>query len=363
MKVSIIGTNGLPCRYGGWDNLLYQFTSRYSDCINFVVYTSVYDVEEKIEFYNGASIKYINLKANGYQSVLYDIFGMVDAVFSKSDVLLVLGTSGCIFFPILKLFRFKTVLNPDGAEWKRSKWSWFPRAYLKFSEYLGVKFATHVIADNKVIQNELLHSYGIKSTLIEYGADHVIPCRLNNSEKLPYGLCVNGYAFKVCRIVPENNIDVILEAFAEVGMKLVLVGNWNFSDYGKSLRGKFSDFNNLLLLDPIYDQAKLDLLRSNCAIYIHGHSVGGTNPSLVEAMYLGLCCVVFDADYNRETTSNSAIYFQSKDQLIKEIVKINKLPGGYASVGDNLQRVAQDRYRWSDICLKYKNVITCVANV
>ena len=120
-----------------------------------------------------------------------------------------------------------------------------------------------------------------------------------------------NYAFKVCRIEPENNVHLILEAFYKYPLlNIVLVGNWNNSVYGKQLKLQFESFENIYLLEPIYDQNILNQLRSNCYLYIHGHSAGGTNPSLVEAMYLELPIIAYDINYNRETTSNKALYFK-----------------------------------------------------
>jgi glycosyltransferase involved in cell wall biosynthesis len=115
------------------------------------------------------------------------------------------------------------------------------------------------------------------------------------------------YACKVCRIEPENNVHVVLDAFSKLPRHtLVFIGNWNNSEYGRALREKYKDNTNMHLLDPIYDQRTLDVIRGNCFLYIHGHSAGGTNPSLVEAMYLGLPVIAFDVSYNRTTTDNSS---------------------------------------------------------
>ena len=149
-KLAIIGTNGLPGRYGGWDQLLNHLTISLSEKYEIVVYTSSHNAIKGLKKYNGANLRVIPLKANGAQSVLYDGVSLLDASF-KYDILLVLGTSGCIFLPIIKLFSKKIILNPDGAEWKRGKWNFLIKSFLKFSEKLGVKFADIVVADNVII--------------------------------------------------------------------------------------------------------------------------------------------------------------------------------------------------------------------
>ena len=159
--------------------------------------------------------------------------------------------------------------------------------------------------------------------------------------------------------MPENNIDMILEAFKKAErLKLVVVGNWEFSSYGKELRNEYKDNANLLLLDPIYDQKALDELRSNCKIYLHGHSVGGTNPSLVEAMNLGLLILAFDVEFNRETMESKGLYFsESTDiEFIINLLMDNKVD--ISSHQKALLEIAKRRYNWKLITNKYKEIFS-----
>lgn len=353
--IGIIGTNGLPGRYGGWDQLLNHLTILLRNRFSFIVYTSSFNAKKGLTKVNGAKLKIIHLKANGVQSIPYDILSMIHAA-HKYDILLVLGTSGCIFLPIIKLFRKKVILNPDGAEWKRGKWSKPAQWFLKISEEFGVKYADIVITDNKIIQQYIFDTYGINSELIEYGGDNANYIPIKNETLKKYGIERNKYAFKVCRIEPENNIDMILEAFKDSSLKLILIGNWKFSAYGISLRSKYAECKNLLLLDPIYEQQQLDELRGNCGLYIHGHSVGGTNPSLVEAMNLGLCCIVYKVDYNIETTENNAIYFKSKHDLQGIIANYENNKIDTNSFKIKMLEIAKRRYLWSIIIEKYAQV-------
>lgn len=354
-KIAIIGTNGLPGRYGGWDQLLNHLTKSLSEKHEIIVYTSSYNAVKGLKEYNGAKLKIIPLKANGFQSVLYDGISMFHAVI-KYDILLILGTSGCIFLPFMKIFNKKIILNPDGAEWKRGKWNAFVKWFLKKSEDIGIKFSDIVVADNKIIQEYIHNEYSIKSELIAYGGDNAKYVNLENETKIKYGIEKNKYAFKVCRIEPENNIYLILEAFKGLEIKLVLIGNWNFSLYGINLRNDYKEYDNLILLDPIYHQQTLDELRANCGIYVHGHSVGGTNPSLVEAMNLGLFCTVFDVDYNRETTENKAFYFKDSDELksiasafIDNLLEID-------AIKKEMKEIAERRYVWDLVVNQYDDL-------
>jgi glycosyltransferase involved in cell wall biosynthesis len=156
----------------------------------------------------------------------------------------------------------------------------------------------------------------------------------------------------LARIEPENNIELILEAFSKMpDQKLVIAGRWETSEFGRTMREKYKIFDNLMLLDAIYNQTKLSLLRSNCKLYVHGHSVGGTNPSLVEAMCVRLPVAAFDASYNRATTEDKALYFNSVDSLI---TIVNEFDSSKQKIGDTMKEIADRCYTWNVIRQKYE---------
>ena len=352
-KIALIGTVGLPAKYGGFETLAEYLSKKISTEFDMTVYCSSKSYAEKLDKHNGARLKYISLNANGVQSIFYDIISIFDAL-KYADTLLILGVSGCIILPFVKLFsKKKIIVNIDGMEWKRAKWTKEAKWFLKFSEKLAVKYADIVVTDNKIIQDYVLSTYGKQAEMIAYGADHVNREALTKDVLDTYPFLSEGYAFKVCRIEPENNVHLILEAFSEfAALNIVIVGNWNHNDFSKQLKLKFNDFDNIFLLDPIYNQHTLNQLRSNCYLYVHGHSAGGTNPSLVEAMYLALPIIAYDINYNMETTENKAKYFHDKNELIallqhleiKEIIAMAK----------EMQQLAAKRYLWEQIANKYK---------
>ena len=357
-NVAIIGTVGVPARYGGFETLTHQLVLNLKKHADITVYCSkkTYKKNERPKEWNGVRLIYLPLNANGSQSILYDLFGMIHALF-YAETLLVLGVAGAFFFPVIRLFSKKhIVVNIDGLEWKRNKWSSPVRRFLKFSERIAVRFAHVVVTDNAAIQKYVREEYNLESKLIEYGADHVSFKPLMKKDFINYPFLKKNYAFNVCRIEPENNIHLILEAFSFMpAHTLVMVGNWDYSEYGKMLRAKYHENKNIILLEPIYDQRIIDVLRSNCSVYIHGHSAGGTNPSLVEAMHLGLPIIAYDVDYNKETTENKAFYFSSSDDL-ENIVRMNNIRA-FDNCRFNMQEISKRRYSWNLISEKYQNVL------
>lgn len=358
MKVAIIGSVGVPARYGGFETLIDNL-ARYHQAndikCELTIYCSAKTYHEKPECFYGAALIYLPLSANGAQSLLYDLWSMLSAWRRGADVILVLGVSGAIGIPLLRLISsIRIVTNVDGIEWKRAKWKGLSRWFLRFSEQIASKYSHHVIADNIEISRHIATSYGVACDVIPYGGDHVLDIQAS-ANPTDLGLPVE-YALSICRIEPENNVAMILEAFAcQDTVPLIFVGNWNTNSYGQRLRETYSKFPHLHLLDPIYDAGKLRALHDNAALYMHGHSAGGTNPSLVEAMHCHALILAFDCGFNRETTENSALYFENSDQIKKILNLFVKKELEYNP--RKMKEVANRRYRWNLISRSYFDLI------
>ncbi|QSX28907.1 DUF1972 domain-containing protein [Shewanella cyperi] len=348
LHVAVIGTVGLPACYGGFESLVENLVEHCSPEIFYTIYSSSKSYTHFLTEYKGAKIEYIPLSANGVQSIPYDIISLFKALFLKPDVTLILGVSGCVFLPIFRLFyRGKIVTNIDGLEWRRQKWGRFAKLFLKFSERLAVRFSDVVIADNQAITDYVKQEYELDAVTIAYGGDHVLVKGIapNVTEK-PFFL-------SLCRIEPENNVSMILEAFSKSsGVNLKFIGNWDRSEYGKSLKLQYSDFTNIDIIDPIYDLDELFDLRNQCVGFVHGHSAGGTNPSLVEAMHFGKPIFAFDCNFNRYSTENKALYFNSPEELNEKITFATS--DDLAAISRNMKLIAENRYTWKVINQMYE---------
>ena len=367
-RVAIIGTAGVPAKYGGFETLAHHLVQNIADDYELSVYCSkvYYPLEERVKHWHKARLYYLPFNANGAQSVVYDIVSMFHAI-RRNDVLLILGVSGGIFLPLIRLFtRKKIIVNIDGLEWKRQKWGKLTRRFLKFSERLAIRFSHEEVTDNMALKHYTAEEYHSVSHLVEYGSDHV---QVKAKDEVDFSgfeyakeylnAHCGQYAMKVCRIEPENNIHIVLEAFSHNGaMPLLMIGNWNNSEYGKTLRHKFADCDSITLFDPIYNQDILDQLRSNCCIYVHGHSAGGTNPSLVEAMWLGLPIVAYDVAYNLETTEYSALYFHHVGDLKRQLEHATQ--DDLKRIGEKMRSIAERRYTWAIISRKYASIINAL---
>lgn len=358
-KVAIIGTVGLPARYGGFETLTEHLVEELSDTYDFTVYCSSkkYSREERKESWKGSRLKYIPLDANGIQSIFYDSWSILHAL-RCSDVLLILGVAGAWLLPFVRMFtNKKIIISIDGIEWKRDKWPLAAKLYLWFAENLAVQYSHIDISDNESIQDYTSLRYETISRVIEYGADHTrVNAAPSEQDFLIYPFLSTPYAVKVCRIEPENNVLTILKVFSEnPEHHLVVVGNWENSHYGKDLKQKFSVFENISLLDPIYDQHTLDMIRGNASLYIHGHSAGGTNPSLVEAMFLGLPVICYGVSYNRTTTGDQAFYFSDENELENLLKAITQ--ADFKNCALRMKKIAENKYVWNTVAEKYSQVI------
>lgn len=350
-RVAIIGTQGIPARYGGFESLVENLVESNAN-IDYTVFCSSKDMPSRPTHHKGARLLYIPLKANGIQSIPYDIISLVRAI-DGYDTVLILGVSGAIFLPIFRLFsRAKVVTNIDGLEHRRQKWGGAARWFLRLSEKVAVQLSDTIISDNKGIADYVTQTYNKESEMIAYGGDHVMQSITLDSQLQilrKYNLAPCTYSFALCRIEPENNCHIILEAAAKSGTKLLFVGNWNRSEYGRELKAQYANFDNIILHDPVYELEELFTLRNNASRYIHGHSAGGTNPSLVEAMFFGREIIAYDVVYNRETTLGKAVYFSDSESLANTLTKPlveNKI----------LADIAREHYTWEKIRNKYEQL-------
>jgi len=344
-RISIVGTMGVPACYGGFESLVENLLDEKDIKNDITVYCSSKSYAERPLFYKNAHLKYISLKANGVQSIPYDIWSLFHAAFKQTDSILLLGVSGAICLPVIRLIsKAKVITNIDGLEWRRHKWGGLAKKFLKFSEKIAVKYSDVVVADNQAIADYVKTEYGVSSKVIAYGGDHAVAGSSTAAD--------DGYALALCRIEPENNVKLILESFSKTNKKLKFIGNWENSDFGRSMKFKYQQIENVDIIDPIYDIETLFEIRQKCSFYVHGHSAGGTNPSLVEMMHFSKNIFAFDCDYNRATTENKANFFSNTVELVSLIENENNIYNA-----DEMKNIAECRYTWEIVKRQYFDLL------
>lgn len=312
ISLGFIGSTGVPNRYGGFESFLENCGAKFLEHGHSVTVTcdaSLYKDDADMN-YKGMKRIFLKIKANGPPSILHDLVAFL-RVYTHCTHIIVLGVSGGPWFPLFllmcRLGGKRLGVNIDGVEWRRAKFSRNKQLVLRVFDYLAQYFSDVVVYDNAGLKPFVYSFARNRSVEIGYSGDHVI-----RMDRTP----VPATALTICRVEPENNLDILIEGALLSKLHLyTIVGNWNNSNYGRALRHRYRLEPNLLFLDPIYDPQKLAELRESCAFYLHGHSVGGTNPSLVEMLFYDcrLCC--FDVVYNRVTAGKCASFFKNATEL------------------------------------------------
>jgi glycosyltransferase involved in cell wall biosynthesis len=354
MKLAIIGTDGLPARYGGFETFAMEVSPRIAALGHevLVVGSSVgRGTGETAPA--GVSLRNLPLRANGVASIPFDLASFA-SVCRWADAVLLLGVSAGPFVPVMRrLTRGGNLLvNVDGLESRREKWSRLGRRYLAAAEALAIRGARHVIADNDAIADIIREVHGHSSTIIAYGNDHVLPIDPEARGQIlraRFGLEAGRYLLTIARIEPENNIEMMIRAVpADHPVPYAILGNFAGSPYGQALMARYADHPAIRFLPATYDPLALAALRSGCHGYLHGHSVGGTNPSLVEILPYGRPVLAFDCAFNRCTLDDQGAYFGSGEQLTALLTA-----GGLERFAPPEALQNDPRYRWQAIAERY----------
>jgi len=355
-QIHVIGIVGVPAGYGGFETLVDQLlgSKRLIDR-GITVYCEKSITKKYGLSYKNAKLSPLSWSANGWQSIIYDALGIFKAS-RKGACVLILGTSSTFLLPIFRLFFKNTryVVNMAGLEWSRSKWGFLARSFLKLNELCAIKFSHSLIADNQGLIDYVHNEYDHNATLISYGGDQHHKLKQDDSVFDEFSLPAD-YDFAMARAQSDNQLELILKTYSLSNHNLVFVSNWSSSAFGQRLFKTYNSFPNLFLLHPIYDSQKIKSLHSRTRLYIHGHSAGGTNPVLVEAMWSGLATAAYDVVFNRYTTFEHGFYFKNHEEL-KNII-LNVKFEEIKKSREQLSEIARKEYSWDKIRLEYEKIL------
>lgn len=350
--LAIIGAHGLPAKYGGYCTLAEYLAEYKPEDFDVTVYCVKNEYDERPEMYKGVHLVYVDEPARGIMAWRFHTWCIRDAVSKGIDCMMLCGPNGGFTLPFYHRHKDKFFLNIGGVEWKRNKYNWLMRNVMRILMKSAVHNAAHLVADNTGIHDYYIEEYGRHdSVVIPYGGDQAQKVEITPEGLSKYPFLKDKFAVAIARIQRDNNTEMLLEAFKGAPMPLVYIGNWNVTPWAKKVREKYSQYPNLILLDAIFDIPVLNQIRSNCTLYVHGHSAGGTNPSLVEAMHLGVPLVCYDNGYNNNTTHNKALFFKNAEEL-KNIVYTTSAEK-MKEVGQEMKKLAISHYRWETIAKQY----------
>ncbi|WP_183561353.1 DUF1972 domain-containing protein [Mucilaginibacter sp. SP1R1] len=355
MRIAIIGTRGIPNHYGGFEQCAeYLAAGLVKKGYEVLVYNS-HNHPYQGKTWNGVEICHCydpEYKLGAIGQFLYDYNCIKDLRKKKFDVILQLGYTSSSVWGWLLPRNVVVTTNMDGLEWTRSKYSKPVQRFLRFAEKLAVRYSDYLIADSIEIQRYLQGKYDKRATYIPYGAE--LFENTNDAVLDEFKLKANQYDMLIARMEPENSIETILDGVvkADTGRKFLVVGNAS-NDYGTYLRAKFDSFSNIKFCGGIYDMDKLNNLRYYSNLYFHGHTVGGTNPSLLEAMASNSLICSNDNKFNRAVLENDALYFLTPDDVAAHLLTVNKSAAGYEQFMVNNKQKITELYTCDTIINSY----------
>ncbi|HOZ13681.1 MAG TPA: DUF1972 domain-containing protein [Tenuifilaceae bacterium] len=355
MQIAILGTRGIPNHYGGFERFAEVISAHFVGSGQ-TVYVLSPSILNRVEYTdNGVaivSIKIARWLPKNLQTLLYDYKSLKWASRNNVDIVLECGYSFALWVMFFKQdFRNRIFTNPDGIEFKRKKWGFLAKQFLIVCERLSIKHSKAIVCDSPVLANYFEQKYKIKPNVIPYGAYAI-------SEAPDRGILseykINSdYFLVVSRFTPENSLEQILSCFSQNRKQLLLVGNFK-NRFGMKCYHKYRNYSNIKFLGGIYNQSHLNALRYYSKAYIHGHSVGGTNPSLLEAMACKSFVIAHNNDYNRFVLNNKGLYFSSETELDDCINKLDKMDNSSVEgvKRDCIDRVSSD-FKWSSVSDEY----------
>ena len=353
MKIAILGTRGIPNHYGGVEQFA-EFFSVYLVNKGHEVYCyNSHNHPHQDKTFQGVNLIHKHdpeYKYGTFGQFIYDYNCIIDSRKRDFDIILQLGyTSNSIWFFLMPK-KAINIINMDGLEWKRTKYSKPVQQFLKFAERLAAFSGDYLVADSLGIQKFLKKQYNKDSTYIAYGAH---PFDSPNESVLDqYSVKKNSFNMIMARFEPENNLDLVLEgvALSHDETPILVIGKHE-TKYGEYLKNKFKNQKNIHFLGGIYNLEHLDNLRYYSNLYFHGHSVGGTNPSLLEAMASQALVIAHKNDFNKGVLQENAYYFQTAMEvknILEKIKKNDNLP----MVANNYQAIIKN-FNWNKINGEY----------
>ena len=375
MKVAILGSRGIPAKYGGFETFAEGLTENLTKKGFDLTVSCEYEPHKsRIKDLNGIKLDYFPIKPpknyllRKFYENLSDIYFLIK-LSRNYDIIIFLGIEVGMFLFIPKLLnrQIKTLVNIDGVMWERTKFNKLERWLLKINHVLAIRFADIVIADSKEMMRYVEDKYQNKTIYLSYGIQipERIPWNDKNLKKLAKYtkalISEENYFLVVARLEPENNIHTIVEAYLEADLKtpMVVLGDFTSPAYQKEIEKMILAYDSprIILLGSIYDEDILNMLRQNCMAYIHGHSVGGTNPSLLEAAISKNIILAHNNIFNREVCGKNAIYFDDSKELKTQIELVEQNPENYSKIKYDVHNSVKNEYSWEKISNGYENLL------
>ena len=359
MRIAFVGTRGVPAKYGGFETAAEEIGKRLVQRGHEVtVYCRCEDVDQTE--YEGMVLVHLPAARSKFAETLtHTALSVLDLVRRRrgTDSVIVFNAANAPLLPVLRAGRMPVAVHVDGLEWQRAKWSGLGKRYYRAVEALSVRWADDLIADAAGIQDYYDEEFGASSRLIAYGAP--ILQDLPSHRLHEVGATEQGYHLVVARFEPENHVDMIVRGYRASGatLPLLVVGSSPYGDeYTAQIEQAAEGDPRIRLLGGVWDQELLDQLYAHAATYLHGHSVGGTNPSLLRAMGAGSAVTAFDVVFNREVLGSTGRWFRDEADVTAEVEHTEADLAAARVRGWKAQLRAEERYDWDVVAEQYEQL-------
>jgi glycosyltransferase involved in cell wall biosynthesis len=357
-SVAVIGTRGYPSYYGGFETAVRKLAPYLAGTgWDVTVYgrrgaTRIND--QGVDHRVGARVTH-GLETKSLSTLSYGLTASFDAAARRPDVALVMNVANGYFLPLLRARGIPTLVNVDGIEWERAKWSPLAKRVFRTGAVCTARWANDLVFDARAIEAYWRQHFGAEGTFIPYGGD--VPPTLD----VPEGLTHRGYVLIVARFVPENSVPQFFEAVPAIAAKhpVVIVGSSGYGgEWDGAARRLAADHSSVSWLGQLSNDELLLALWQHAGVYFHGHSVGGTNPALVQAMAAGAPVLARDTVYNREVLGSAGKFVAGDSDAIAAAVlqMMNNTEEGDEAGRSNLQR-AEHHYSWTQVCEEYERAL------
>jgi glycosyltransferase involved in cell wall biosynthesis len=351
-KIAMIGIKAIPARFGGFETAVDEISRGLVvlGC-DVVVYNRSGMSTHPEGDYEGVQLVHVaTVKSKNLSTIVHALLSTIHVVFHRVDVVHYFTTGATLFAPIPRLLGMKVVCSVDGTDWQRGKWGRFARWYLRLSEHLAVLFCNGLVADSRDVMRYYEKAHGAKSSVIAYGMRDATPQGHGWLER--FGLRSQEYVLFVGRLVPENNVHLLVRAFenSKTDKKLAIVGDdpWE-KEYVRSL--KSTRDRRVIFTGGVYGEG-YEQLQRNAYIFVLPDEVGGTHPALVEAMGYGNCVLVNDTPSNLEVIGDAGFSYRGAEgagDLQKQMQMLLESPQLVQEYGDKAGQRARTYYRWEDV--------------
>ncbi len=357
--IRILGTRGIPAAHGGFETFA-EHLALYLVAHGWKVI--VYCQEDGSgatypDVWQGVERIHIPVTQGGSKGTIVFDWKATKHAAQFGDLCLTLGYNTAVFCALLRLKGIPNLINMDGVEWKRQKWGFIAKTWFWLNDWAGCWLGNHLIADHPRIKEHLQTRVSEKKiTMIPYGADRVDEA--DTALIKPYELSPQSYAILIARAEPENSILEVVRAWSQKprGVKLVILGNYDSEHLYQSAIKSIAS-NEVIFLGAIYDKFIVQALRFHSFLYIHGHQVGGTNPSLVESLGAGNAVLAHDNPFNRWVAGDDAEYFSDENACVQGLEKILGNSQLLASMGAASKKRYDKNFTWNKILSDYEELL------